>query len=289
MDHHANPNDLSESLPGEGGPSGLNAVQDIAPVEGTMQGEEQVLQSPAERVAEAAIPEANQSDEGVEGMQIDEAVETAEMTEGAAEDTAEDIPQALDYSDLFRPVISILRSFPVPNFEEFRIIVAILGQLQPPQQQVLRDFLVELRATLCNPFDIHSPFRIPQLCRQLALIPSDHPVVDILNFFPSWVQSFMWEYMRVVDNFVRRAAARRHRLRISYSLSRPDHPLTRTLLTSSDLPNGPARCGICLKNNPADSQLVVLPCDQPHHFHRSCLSRWVYNMARCPLCRTPIR
>jgi hypothetical protein len=179
-----------------------------------------------------------------------------------------------------------------------------------------------MRATLREQFDYYCPFRLPQLCRYLALIPWDHPVVEILNVFPSWVASFMSEYMQAVDNFVRQTAARLHRLRLSYSLSQPDNSPPPPHLISKDLPDGPASCGICSQSYLSDSQVVVLECQEPHHFHRSCLSvslilsllpriqsdpirslllpfflffwlclfqRWVYNQAKCPRCRTPIR
>lgn len=42
-------------------------------------------------------------------------------------------------------------------------------------------------------------------------------------------------------------------------------------------------CCICLSNYDDGAELRELPCG--HHFHASCVDKWLYTNATCPLCK----
>lgn len=37
-----------------------------------------------------------------------------------------------------------------------------------------------------------------------------------------------------------------------------------------------------------DSEIMRLPCNQNHYFHRNCILKWIESTPSCPLCKTPI-
>ncbi|KNE98824.1 hypothetical protein PSTG_07846 [Puccinia striiformis f. sp. tritici PST-78] len=56
----------------------------------------------------------------------------------------------------------------------------------------------------------------------------------------------------------------------------------------SDEPSVDA-CAICQDDyTPADN-IIVLPCHNSHHFHRSCIETWLHRHLNCPNCRAPVR
>lgn len=48
-------------------------------------------------------------------------------------------------------------------------------------------------------------------------------------------------------------------------------------------------CSICLSSYVEGEELVVLPCDDRHYFHSTCLRDWMKNKTDCPLCRVDFR
>ena len=37
-----------------------------------------------------------------------------------------------------------------------------------------------------------------------------------------------------------------------------------------------------------DSDILRLPCNQHHYFHRDCILKWIESNPTCPLCKTPV-
>ncbi|EFP85104.1 uncharacterized protein PGTG_11273 [Puccinia graminis f. sp. tritici CRL 75-36-700-3] len=286
MDPPSNPGDSSESLSSEGGLSVPSAAAQLDPVEGPVE-QEEVLQGPAEQAEEAAIPESKQSDDNDNaGMEVEEADQDEDMAAEAVEDDAEEALEPLDYSELFRPAGILPMSFPLPQFEEFESMAEILEQLQPLARAIVRGFLYDLRDIFRERIDYYQNFQIPEFHHHLVLLSDRLLVIKILNSAdPAWTEALLSEYIAAVDEYVEEAAERFHRLHLSYTYSQPDSSPPPAHLVSEDAPGGPATCTICLIRYAPDSQVVVLACHDTHHFHRSCLSRWVYTQATCPLCR----
>lgn len=47
------------------------------------------------------------------------------------------------------------------------------------------------------------------------------------------------------------------------------------------------QCSICLQEYEADTeQVIVLYCNEKHHFHAHCIKAWLELKGQCPLCRT---
>jgi len=47
-------------------------------------------------------------------------------------------------------------------------------------------------------------------------------------------------------------------------------------------------CAICRDDYQVGDSIRILPCHVSHHFHRTCLDRWLEFNATCPLCRKPV-
>lgn len=52
-----------------------------------------------------------------------------------------------------------------------------------------------------------------------------------------------------------------------------------------DSVKGDHECRICFSTYSLNEELVILPCNQSHHFHYSCLSLWLKASPSCPMCR----
>ncbi|POV95007.1 hypothetical protein PSTT_16524 [Puccinia striiformis] len=62
-------------------------------------------------------------------------------------------------------------------------------------------------------------------------------------------------------------------------------------INGSELGDHPSvdACAICQDDyTPADN-IIVLPCHNSHHFHRSCIETWLHRHLNCPNCRAPVR
>ncbi|CAD8120986.1 unnamed protein product [Paramecium sonneborni] len=51
---------------------------------------------------------------------------------------------------------------------------------------------------------------------------------------------------------------------------------------------GDQECGICLQVYCRNEELLILPCNQQHHFHLHCIKTWLILNFRCPKCRSYI-
>ncbi|CAD8204996.1 unnamed protein product [Paramecium octaurelia] len=51
---------------------------------------------------------------------------------------------------------------------------------------------------------------------------------------------------------------------------------------------GDQECGICLQVYSRNEELLVLPCNQQHHFHLHCIKAWLMLNFSCPKCRSKI-
>lgn len=49
------------------------------------------------------------------------------------------------------------------------------------------------------------------------------------------------------------------------------------------------QCPICLQEFEEDKRLVMLPCDERHIYHRSCIRTWLSKRDSCPLCQYSLR
>ena len=47
-------------------------------------------------------------------------------------------------------------------------------------------------------------------------------------------------------------------------------------------------CAICLDEYEGGDELVALPCDPQHCFHKTCIERWLQNQIVCPLCKAEV-
>lgn len=48
------------------------------------------------------------------------------------------------------------------------------------------------------------------------------------------------------------------------------------------------QCAICLQTYQDNQAVRLLPCHRQHHFHRTCVDRWLRRRNSCPLCRTAL-
>ncbi|KAL4426779.1 hypothetical protein ABPG74_006576 [Tetrahymena malaccensis] len=46
------------------------------------------------------------------------------------------------------------------------------------------------------------------------------------------------------------------------------------------------QCAVCLNNYQQEDKITVLKCSPQHHFHHSCLQKWVVLKGQCPSCRS---
>ncbi|EAR82380.1 RING-H2 zinc finger protein (macronuclear) [Tetrahymena thermophila SB210] len=46
------------------------------------------------------------------------------------------------------------------------------------------------------------------------------------------------------------------------------------------------QCAVCLNNYQENDKITVLKCSPQHHFHHSCLQKWVALKGQCPSCRS---
>ncbi|CAD8112663.1 unnamed protein product [Paramecium primaurelia] len=51
---------------------------------------------------------------------------------------------------------------------------------------------------------------------------------------------------------------------------------------------GDQECGICLQVYSRNEELLILPCNQQHHFHMHCIKAWLIINFSCPKCRSKI-
>ncbi|WAQ93177.1 hypothetical protein PtA15_18A235 [Puccinia triticina] len=168
---------------------------------------------------------------------------------------------------------------------------ALMGSLDrdPEQQKRVRDFLEGLPITIRVRRDASHFLEL--LWIQTRLVPqAHHPVVTILDSAsPQWIALFTDELVDAVASFVDGLNERFRRLRLSESISRPTIIPPPAHLVSPNPPDGPASCLICLSKYSTDSQLIILRCNPNHHYHRSCLSRWVLKDTSCPRCRAQLQ
>lgn len=48
---------------------------------------------------------------------------------------------------------------------------------------------------------------------------------------------------------------------------------------------GETECRICMQDYSENDLIMMLPCNELHHFHNSCLREWLKISQACPLCR----
>ncbi|CAK61848.1 unnamed protein product (macronuclear) [Paramecium tetraurelia] len=56
----------------------------------------------------------------------------------------------------------------------------------------------------------------------------------------------------------------------------------------NDNVQGDQECGICLQAYCRNEELLILPCNQQHHFHMHCIKAWLILNFSCPKCRSKI-
>lgn len=47
-------------------------------------------------------------------------------------------------------------------------------------------------------------------------------------------------------------------------------------------------CAICMGEFDEDSEVTPLPCNIQHYFHNECVTSWMKEQTKCPLCREEI-
>ena len=47
-------------------------------------------------------------------------------------------------------------------------------------------------------------------------------------------------------------------------------------------------CVVWMEKYKPDSEIMRLPCNQNHYFHRDCILNWIESTPSCPVCKVPI-
>ena len=47
-------------------------------------------------------------------------------------------------------------------------------------------------------------------------------------------------------------------------------------------------CSICLMPFEEKDDIIVLPCNEKHYFHSTCITDWLLQENCCPMCRKPV-
>ena len=66
--------------------------------------------------------------------------------------------------------------------------------------------------------------------------------------------------------------------------------LKRSKVRMADLQDEDAnkQCSICFEDYAEGDEIVTLPCDTRHAFHRTCIESWLKQKDTCPLCKMQV-